>query len=142
MGKSRIHQVTSFARFYAALRKLPYMGDRDDLKRELVSQATLGRTEHLRQMTREEYDNCCRIMEKTAGTDIKDQIRYEQKRKRSTVLHLMEDIGVDTTDWTVINKLCRNPKIAGKTFRQLSDDELDKTAMRLRMILKKKEELI
>lgn len=139
MGKSRIHQVTNFARFYAVLKRLPYVGDRDDLKRELVSQATLGRTEHLRKMTREEYDNCCRIMEKTAGPDIKERGRYEQKRKRSTVLHLMRDIGVDTTDWNVINRFCRNPKISGKTFRELSDDELDKTTMRLRMILKKEE---
>lgn len=137
MEKSR--KVTSFARFYAALRRLPYMGDRDDLKRELVSQATLGRTEHLRNMTREEYDNCCAVMEKTAGKDVKDRGRYEQKRKRSTVLHLMKDIGVDTTNWNIINKFCRNPKIAGKAFRELGDDELDETAMRLRMILKKEE---
>mgnify|MGYP000858017546 FL=1 len=137
MEKSR--KITNFARFYAVLKRLPYVGDRDDLKRELVSQATLGRTEHLRKMTREEYDNCCRIMEKAAGPDIKERGRYEQKRKRSTVLHLMRDIGVDTTDWNVINRFCRNPKISGKTFRELSDDELDETAMRLRMILKKEE---
>lgn len=135
-------KVTNFARFYAALRRLPYMGESDDLKRELVSQATLGRTEHLRKMTREEYDNCCRVMEKTAGPGVKDRGRYEQKRKRSTVLHLMKDIGVDTTDWNVINRFCLNPKIAGKEFRELGDDELGETAMRLRMILKKKEELI
>ena len=131
--------MTSFARFYAVLRRLPYMGDRDDLKRELVSQATLGRTEHLRKMTREEYESCCVVMEKTAGQHIKDQGRYELKRKRSTVLHLMKDIGVDTTDWNIINKFCQNPKIAGKTFRELSNCELDETAMRLRMILKKEE---
>ena len=34
----------NYARFYALLKELPYEGDREDLKKSLVSQATGGRT--------------------------------------------------------------------------------------------------
>jgi hypothetical protein len=135
MDKSR-QQVTNFSRFYSLLRTIPYIGDRDDLKRDMVSQATSGRTEHLREMTRVEYNQCCKDMERLSGNHAAST---ELRQKRRLVLNLMKDNGVDTTDWDVINKFCISKKISGKKFRDLNVDELENVSLRLRMILKKKE---
>ena len=47
-------QVNNFARFYGLLKLMPGM-DKDELKQQLVSQWTCGRTESLREMTQHEY---------------------------------------------------------------------------------------
>ena len=44
METSMSGQVTNFARFYTILNRMPYVGDKEDLKRELVLQGTNGRT--------------------------------------------------------------------------------------------------
>ena len=61
-------EVTNFSRFYASFNELPcYCGDREDFKKEVVSQYTFGRTESLKEMTRQEYKDCCDGMEKLSG---------------------------------------------------------------------------
>ena len=136
MEKSRMQKVTNFSRFYGLLRTLPYIGDRDDLKRDLVSQATSGRTEHLREMTLNEYIQCCKSMERLS---VNRTSSLDLRQKRRLVLNLMKDIGVDTTDWDMINKFCISKKISGKKFRNLDIDELENVSLRLRMILNKQE---
>ena len=49
-------QINNFGRFYLAIRAMNPIGDRDEVKRSLVWQYTNGRTDSLREMTREEYD--------------------------------------------------------------------------------------
>ena len=49
-------QVTNFGRFYTAIRAMSIIGDRDEVKRQLVWQYTNGRTVSLKEMTRQEYD--------------------------------------------------------------------------------------
>lgn len=132
-----MQEVTNFARFYSILKRVPKIGDNEYLKKEMVSVATGGRTESLKEITRKEYDDLCNLLEKRFPE--KRSIYVEQRRKkRSSCLKLMQKIGVDTTDWTAINNFCKSPKIAGKVFADLDIEELQLLSLKLRMILKKK----
>lgn len=55
------------------------------------------------------------------------------------MLHQMQLLGIDTTDWSRVNAYCRDKRIAGKEFRELSEEELDRLLIKLRAIRKKKE---
>lgn len=132
-----MQEVTNFARFYSILKRVPKIGDNEYLKKEMVSVATGGRTESLKEITRKEYDDLCNILEKRFPE--KRNIYVEQRRKkRSSCLKLLQKIGVDTTSWTAINNYCKSPKIAGKVFADLDIEELQLLSLKLRMILKKK----
>lgn len=121
-------QVTNFGRFYTAIRAMSIIGDRDDVKRQLVWQYTNGRTDSLKEMTRQEYDRCCDDLERKNG--YKEQLRKE----RSTTLKLMQKAGIDTTDWKRVNAFCRDPRIAGKEFARLTADELGQLRRKIRAI--------
>ena len=132
-----MQEVTNFARFYSILKRVPKIGDNEYLKKEMVSVATGGRTESLKEITRKEYDDLCNLLEKRFPE--KRNIYVEQRRKkRSSCLKLLQKIGVDTTSWTTINNYCKSPKIAGKVFADLDIEELQLLSLKLRMILKKK----
>ena len=132
-----MQEVTNFARFYSILKRVPKIGDNEYLKKEMVSVATGGRTESLKEITRKEYDDLCNLLEKRFPE--KRNIYVEQRRKkRSSCLKLLQKIGVDTTNWTAINNYCKSPKIAGKVFADLDIEELEHLSIKLRMILKKK----
>ena len=49
----------------------------------------------------------------------------------------MQQMGIDTTDWARINDFCRNPRIAGKPFRQITAEELEVLTVKLRAIQRK-----
>ena len=110
-------EVTNFARFYALFNKLPCTGDREEFKKSIVQQYTWNRTDSLKEMTAKEYE--------------------ELRRKRSLCLNLMQKLGIDTSDWARINDFCSNPRIVGKAFRQITVDELDELAVKLRSIQRK-----
>ena len=110
-------EVINFGRFYTAVRALNPIGDRDEVKKSLVYQYTDGRTDSLREMTRTEYDRCCTDLERKAGGQ--DELRKE----RSKTLKLMQQMGVDTTDWGRVNHLCPDTRITGQEFDQIPADE-------------------
>ena len=130
-------QVTNFARFYTLLNRMPYVGDKEDLKRELVLQGTNGRTNSLREVSKKEYAAICEAMERVAPVNDRDKFAEQLRKSRSVCLRLMQKIGVDTTSWRVVNDYCKSPKIAGADFRVLSIDDLDRLSLKLRMLLKK-----
>lgn len=132
------HEITNFARFYGVFNKIGYPGDREELKSNLVRQATNGRTESLREVTRREYEDLCSSLERTVpGAAVQSAIMAELKRQRSIALHQMQKMGVDTTDWNRINSLCQDGRIAGKPFGRLTADELAAMTIRLRTIERK-----
>lgn len=138
MGTSMPGQVTNFARFYTLLNRMPYVGDKEDLKRDLVLQGTNGRTGSLREVSKKEYAAICESMERVAPGNDREKYIEQRRRSRSICLKLLQKIGVDTTEWDNVNSYCKSPKIAGKVFRDLNLDELDELSLKLRMILKKK----
>ena len=91
-------EVTNFARFYATFNKIPYSGDREDLKKEMVEKVTFGRTNSLREVTKREYQDL---------------------------------------DWNRVNAFCQDGRIAGKQFRDITSEELEQLAKKLRSIERK-----
>lgn len=118
--------MKSYARFYASLRALG--GETEEMKKQMVKQYTWGRTESLREMTREEYEDCCDALERLSGR------KAEQKKLRSRVLNQMQKLGIDTTDWTRVNAFCKDKRIAGKVFGWLNNEELEALSKKLRSI--------
>lgn len=130
--------MENYARFYASFNELPYSGDRDEFKKDIVAQFTWNRTTSLKEMTKEEYNACCDALEKMSGR--KDKI----KKERSSCLKLMQKLGVNTSDWPTVDNFCMNPRIAGKRFAKIGLEELVALQKKLRAIernggLKKKE---
>lgn len=119
----------NYRQFYALLARMPYAD-----KETLVYQYTKGRTEHLRQMHPEEYRVMLRDMQRVVDNDAFTQ---ELKKRRSAVLKLMQQLGVNTTQWPCVDAFCQDPRIAGKIFRRLSLDELEALVPKLRSILNK-----
>ena len=123
----------NYARFYALLKKMPGAD-----KETLVEQYTHGRTTHLHETTPQEYNAMCNDMERVAGYDERrEALRKELRRKRSVCLKLMQQLGIDTTDWARIDNFCMNPRSAGKAFRHISIDELAALSVKLRAIQRK-----
>lgn len=139
MGELTMAQeVTNFARFYTTFNKIPYSGDREDLKKEMVEKVTLGRTSSLREVTKREYQDLCEGLEKIYPANrIKEAAREELRRYRSICLKLMQKLGIDTTDWNRVNAFCVDGRITGKQFRELGTDDLELLARKLRGIQRK-----
>ena len=116
----------NYARFYCLLKKLPGAD-----KETLVSSFTNGRTLHLHEMSAKEYAAMCASLEEHTGW------RVQLKKKRSLCLKLMQQAGIDTTDWQRINDFCRHPRIAGKVFAKLTLADLDSLQTKLRAIMRK-----
>ena len=134
-----VQEVTNFARFYGILKASYKFASKElgnDFKEGVVSQFTNGRTTSLREMTRKEYDTMCDKLE-GATAQLLRTVKEVQRRHRSKCLKLMQKLGIDTTDWTRINAFCEDPRIAGKVFAKLSNDELDQLSVKLRTILRK-----
>lgn len=121
----------NYARFYALFNRILFKSD--DLKKILVKQHTGGRTDSLREMKPAEYDKLCENLERSVR-DPKSIEREELKRQRSRTLKLMQELGIDTTDWTRINAFCRDSRIVGQEFRDLSPDDLHALQAKLRSI--------
>ena len=132
-------EVTNFARFYVLLKERYAFASKElgeEFKASIVSQFTNGRTTSLREMSREEYDAMCDRLDGTSACILKS-IEAEHRRLRSRCLRQMQQLGIDTTDWTRINAFCQDPRISGKPFRQLSQDELEQLSVKLRAISRK-----
>lgn len=116
----------NYARFYCLLKQLPGAD-----KETLVSSFTNGRTPHLHEMSAKEYASMCATLEEHTGS------RVQLKKKRSLCLKLMQQAGIDTTDWQRINDFCRHPRIAGKVFAKLTLADLDLLQTKLHAIMRK-----
>lgn len=116
----------NYARFYTLLKKMPCAD-----KETLVSSFTNGRTTSLREMSVKEYETMCSSLEEQTGW------KSELKKKRSLCLKLMQQLGVDTSDWARVDNFCQHPRLAGKPFRKISVEGLQDLAVKLRIIKQK-----
>ena len=124
-------EVTNFGRFFSAYRRLQIQGDPEEIRRDLILQYTGGRTDSLKEMTRQEYTLLCE------GVELMTRTRDELKKRRSIALKLMQELGVDTTDWAKVDNFCRHPRISGKRFCKLDIEDLMGLAGRLRTMKRK-----
>lgn len=125
-----------FGRFYGLLNSMPGM-DKEELKKSLVRQYTGGRTESLRSMRVREYEAMCDELQRRVRAS-EAMVERERRQWRSAVLHQLQLLGVNTADWTCVNKYCLDKRIAGKLFRELSVAELEALMPKLRAIREKK----
>lgn len=126
----------NYKRFYMLLKQLPH-ADKDTL----VWQYTQGRTKSLKEASKWEYDVMCRDMERVVNNDNKVALKQAALRKaRSGVLHQLQIYGLDTTDWATVDAFCKNPRIAGKLFRELTIKDLNEVNKKIRVIIKKQKE--
>lgn len=134
MGK-----VTNFTRFYALLKRMP--GNQDDLKEQLVLTYTGNRTTSLKEIKQSEYDAMCASMQQTLDGSVgAAEFKARIKGYRSKVLHWLQMIGVDTTDWDRVDAYCLDPRIAGQVFRKLTIPELEALVPKLKAIARKEKE--
>ena len=131
--------MENYSRFYAIFNRLPDRGDREEFKKSVVLQYTWNRTEHLHEMTEREYNDCCTALEKMLAPDARDVFIRERKKWRSSALHQLQLYGVDTTDWNKVNEFCKQPRIAGKEFRDLDCEELEALTKKMRAIIRKRD---
>lgn len=124
----RTAKPKDYRRFWAVFNRLTIRGDREECRRQIVSQYTRGRTDSLKEMTAQEYAACIAGMEALSGS-------VETLRKwRSSCLRLMQQLGIDTTDWSAVDAFCLDPRIAGKRFAWLDHHELEDLQKKLRAI--------
>lgn len=117
--------IKNYARFYSSFNRLTIPGDKEEYKKVLVLQYTDNRTESLREMRSSEYIALCKSIEELAGYNV------ELKAQRSSCLKLMQELGVDTTDWSEINDFCQNARIAKMPFGRIGLDGLKELRRRL-----------
>lgn len=120
-----------YSRFWLAVSKL-YKAD-ECVKQQLVHQYTGGRTMSLREMEAVEYVRMCEDLELRLAEIDKEQLR----KARSSALHHMQRLGIDTTNWSRVNAFCRDSRIAGKEFGVMNADELSELVKKLRAIERK-----
>ena len=132
-GVTPVWKDANYSKFYGLLRQLP--GDREEIKRQLVLQYTCNRTDSLRELSKDEYYRICdRMRELIYQSGHRDAAREELRYRRSVCLKLMQKLGIDTTDWTRVNAFCQDGRIVGKQFRDISTEELEALAVKLRSI--------
>ena len=122
----------NYSIFYSLFAKLPKYGDDDDQKAQLVSEISHGRTTSLRELSQQEYNSLCSLLEERMG--IRDNLR----RRRSALLRQMQQMGIKTHDWKAVDAFCLQTRIAGKPFRYLGLTELTALSRKLRAIDKKR----
>lgn len=128
-------KVKNFARFYALFSKLP--GADQELKEELVNTFTNERTTSLREMYVSEYNLMCDAIQSRQGGSTKKSGSGDLKKQRSAVLHRLQMLGVNTADWSEVDKFCLNSRIAGKKFYNLTAEELALMVPKLQAIARK-----
>lgn len=134
-----MRKVTNFARFYALMKRMP--GNQDGLKEQLVLTYTENRTSSLKEIRQSEYDAMCASLQETLDGNVgAAEFKARIKSYRSNVLHWLQVIGVDTTDWDRVDTYCLDSRIAGKVFRKLTIPELEALVPKLKAIARKAKE--
>ena len=134
MGK-----VNNFTRFYALLKRIP--GNQDGLKEQLVLTYTGNRPSSLKEIKQSEYDAMCVSLQETLDGNVgAAEFKARIKNHRSKVLHWLQVIGIDTTDWDRVDAYCLDSRIAGKVFRKLTIPELEALVPKLKAIARKAKE--
>lgn len=131
-----MNKPDNYAAFYGLLNRM-CSSDKETLKESIVQIYTSGRTTSLREMTLEEYNEALEAMKKYVVPTFAEQLQKLLKKKRSSVLHQMQVMGIDTTDWARVDAYCLDKRIAGKRFRSIDVEGLDALLVKLRTIHRK-----
>lgn len=131
-------QQNPHARFYALLNRLPQTS-----KTELVWQYSNMSTDSLYEFfkaDRDGYDRMIADMQQLVSSVTRQSApaNMQQLRKlRSAILHRLQKHGIDTTDWSKVNRFLENPRIAGKRLYDFTEAEMRILIPKLESILRK-----
>lgn len=106
-------------------------------RRSIISELTDGRTETTKELTLQEAQYLAGYLQGQRSMAVDEDTR-RLKRKRSAALLRMQKAGIDTSDWQRVNAFCKDKRISGKAFWQLSEAELVKLIGKMEKIIKKK----
>ncbi len=130
----------SYDRFFSLLSMMP-VGDKEELKEQLVWQYSNMLTTSLKEFAQSKPDDYKRML-----ADMQSEVdkchpkqfkQMEVKRLRSAILHRLQKYGVDTTNWAAVNRFLEQPRIAGKRLYNLTIDEMNALIPKLENILHK-----
>ncbi len=107
-------------------------GIKEDLRREMIYNATSGRTRSVRELTHKEMDAiCASLQEKAAATGLD----IEMRKKRSIVLTIATRTGIKEPDsWSKFNLWMKNKSIFKKELHAYDYEELDQLIRQFRGI--------
>ncbi|SDC53661.1 hypothetical protein [Williamwhitmania taraxaci] len=128
----------NYSAFWALLGKMS--GNDGNLKEQLVSTVTDGRTTSLQELSDKEYSELVRWMANQVGRFNKTKpITEAEREQRSLVLKLLNKLGVHTIndDWSAVNIFLLDPKIAGRLLYELDEQDLGVLIRKLNSIIDK-----
>ncbi|MBR6732147.1 MAG: hypothetical protein IKL91_05485 [Bacteroidales bacterium] len=122
-----------FGRFFGLINGREKYIDKD----EMVLQFTNGRTTHLHEMKKAEFEEMCDCIQERFSQD-RQSYKEKIRRARSSVLLRIARIGINTIDnWDEVNAFLLSPKIAGKLLYEMNIDELNELIKKLEAIARK-----
>lgn len=136
-----IKNYNPHSQFYALLASMPG-ADKEELVWEYSHKLTTSLAEFYKKRPTQ-YKKMISDMQRTISQSAKPDDRTkliidrELKRRRSAILLRLQKIGIDTTNWSAVNKFMRNPKIAGKTLGEMDTEEMDMLIPKLESIMQK-----
>lgn len=122
-------KLDNYAAFYALLKRMP-----GATKEQLVAEFSGGRTTSLREMKSQEYRTMIWRMQQIVNKGSENL-----KKMRSGALHQLQLLGINTADWSEVNRYVSQSRIAGKVFASLSIEDLRELTKKLRAIKQKKD---
>lgn len=136
-----IKNYNPHSQFYALLASMPG-ADKEELVWEYSHKLTTSLSEFYKKRPAQ-YKQMISDMQRTISQSAKPDDRTkliidrELKSRRSAILLRLQKMGIDTTNWSTVNKFMRNPKIAGKTLGEMDTEEMDLLIPKLESIMKK-----
>lgn len=136
-----IKNYNPHSQFYALLASMPG-ADKEELVWEYSHKLTTSLAEFYKKRPTQ-YKKMISDMQRTISQSAKPDDRTkliidrELKRRRSAILLRLQKMGIDTTNWSAVNKFMRNPKIAGKTLGEMDTEEMDMLIPKLESIMQK-----
>jgi hypothetical protein len=130
------------ARFYGLLAKMNG-ADKDDIVWQYSDMLTTSLSEFLSKKP-QKYARMIVDLQQIVDSCPKNDTEKEKlvkdrelKKRRSAILVRLQRYGIDTTNWTEVNRFMRQPKIAGKTLGEMSIEEMNRLISKLESILTK-----
>ena len=122
-----------FCRFFGLIKGREKYIDKD----EMVLQFTNGRTTHLHEMKKAEFEEMCDCIQERFSQD-RQSYKEKVRKARCAVLLSVARLGISTVDnWDEVNAFLLSPKIAGKLLYDMDIQELKDLKRKLEAIIRK-----
>lgn len=122
-----------FGRFFGLIKGREKYIDKD----EMVLQFTNGRTTHLHEMKKAEFEEMCDCIQERFSQD-RQSYKEKVRKARCAVLLSVARLDISTVDnWDEVNAFLLSPKIAGKLLYEMDLEELKNLKRKLEAIIRK-----